>query len=130
MPIIFVYGIPSAAGQEYLLTLCTRLRERAASIPELCLHEEQVSVFFPTDLLQTGLGEEVIIFVRGLFEKPERTQEVCDRLAQALIDCAGSCIFGLPDLGNPNLIECFVESFNPTSGFASKSIAATEPSRE
>jgi hypothetical protein len=133
MPIIFVHGIPSylselaeSCADTTLEDLCDRIRTQAAAIPELGITKEQVTVFFTSDLLQKGLGEEIIIFVRGLFEKPERTQEVRDRLAQAMIDC----LDGLATILRTTLVECFVESFNPNSGFASKRISASRPSRE
>jgi hypothetical protein len=55
-----------------LEVLVGRLQEATSHhIPDLA--RAQVSVFFPMDLLQKGIGEEIIIFVDGLLKKPERT---------------------------------------------------------
>ena len=114
MPIIIVYGIPSSKKESYDLEhFCNALIQRTCSIKELNLTKEQVSCFFPADLMNNGLGEEIIMFVEGLFEKPERTEEVRKVLSDKLAEC-GRKFF--PDA---DLIECLIHPFNPKSGFAS-----------
>jgi len=114
MPIIFVYGLPLTVKQPELEKFCDELREETCSVPELKLVKDQVSAFFPPDLMNTGLGEEIIMFVEGLFDKPEeRTEDVRKTLAEKLAAC-GRKFF--PDA---NLVECFVKPFDPRYGFAS-----------
>jgi hypothetical protein len=60
--------------------------------------------------MKYGLGSEVIVEISGLFEKPERTSKVIDRLAAAV----GTVVSEkFPDAK----IECLVYSFNPACGF-------------
>jgi hypothetical protein len=112
MPILVVYGIPSDATQKKLESFCGSLIKAVYTIPELELKPGDISVFFPGDLMHSGLGEEIIIFVEGLFEKPERTEDVRQRLAKDLIAVAYKYF------SSSNLIECLVRPFNPKSGFA------------
>ena len=114
MPIIIVYGISLKAKLPDLEKFCDTLIQRTASVKELKLTKNDVSCFFPSDLMSTGLGKEIIIFVEGLFETPERTEEVRALLADKLAEC-GKKFFPKADL-----VECFVKPFNPKLGFASK----------
>lgn len=123
MPVVIVYGIPE--GTPGLEKLIEGIKHEVRSIKELEIDESQVSVFFPSDLVQTGLGEEIIIFVKGLFEKPERTPEVRQKLAVQIRDN----VKGFAELYLIGIctvictVEVFVESFNPdTNGFASEKL--------
>lgn len=109
MPIVKVWGLP--AGEEYnLRTLRKKVPAAIAAIPELGLMDEQITCLFPSDRMTYGLGEEIIIEIVGLFEKPERTEEVRHRLAEGV----GSAVHGL----YPNAkVECFIQTFNPNAGF-------------
>ena len=83
MPVLLVYGMPHSIGPQ-LPQLCQCLRDTVAAVPELKITDRSVSVFFPTDLCQEGLGEELICFVQGLCAKPERTQRVKRTLASEI----------------------------------------------
>ncbi len=111
MPILTVQGIPANIGIEELKKLWSALRSVVASIPELKLTSEQVTVFFPPDLLQEGLGEEIIITVTGLFLRPERTEEIRNILAKKIALIAK---LYFPDA----MIECLIIPFDPSQGFA------------
>ena len=82
MPILTVKGIPNVVKSDHLNDLAYEL----ASVTGMCLaiFPEEVSVFFPSDLLQRGLGEELICVVDGLFESPDRTNFGRQRLAEAI----------------------------------------------
>ena len=82
MPVLIVYGVPSTIKQKDLETLVADLRAQAAR--PLKLAPSEVSVFLPADLVQKGLGEELVCVVEGLFEKPERTPEVRQELANEI----------------------------------------------
>lgn len=112
MPVIIAYGIPSQTKLHDLEKFCNALIQRTAAVEELELTEKEVSCFFPRDLMDTGLGEEIIIFVEGLFETPQRTEEVRNRLADRLAEC-GKKFFPEADV-----CECFIKPFNPKLGFA------------
>lgn len=114
MPVMVVYGIPDSKLSKWgypLEKFWEELRSAVLDTPELELTKDQVSVFFPRDMIQKGLGEEIIIFVDGFFEKPKRTAEVRKRYADNLRDIAKEYF---PDA----LVEVFVRPFNSESGFS------------
>ncbi|MCX6798422.1 MAG: hypothetical protein NTX66_04415 [Candidatus Falkowbacteria bacterium] len=113
MPVLFVHGVSEEMTnklEEYADTLINTV---AHSVKELNLKPSDVSCFFPKDLMSKGLGEEIIIFVDGLFIKPERTKEVRDRLATAVVQTTYEYFM------DANLIECFIRPFDPKQGFKS-----------
>ena len=112
MPVLLVYGIPKNTKVTKLSQFCENLRLVAADIKELNITVDQVSVFFPTDRLEEGLGEEIIVFVEGLFDRPERTKKVRKDLATAVAKTIRSYF------SNTKMVECFVKPFNPDLGFA------------
>lgn len=79
-----------------------------AGIKELNLMPSEISVFYPRDLMQEGLGEEIIVFVDGLFDKPERTEAVRKELAETVAKNQGT-----------NLVECLIRPFKSEQGFCS-----------
>ncbi len=80
MPVLIIYGMPNSIGHQ-LPQLCRYLCDTVAAVEELRITNSSVRVFFPADLCQEGLGEELVCFVQGLCTKPERTQEVKRKLA-------------------------------------------------
>jgi hypothetical protein len=113
MPVLIVYGVSEEMAdklEEYADTLINTV---AHSVKELNLKSTDVSCFFPKDLMSKGLGEEIIVFVDGLFSKPERTKEVRDKLAQAVVQTTHHYFM------DANLIECFIRPFDPEQGFSS-----------
>ncbi len=86
MPILIVYGIPTETDKETLEIFSDLMCQRAADIADLRIKREQVSIFFPQNLMTKGLGEEIIVFIDGLTEKPERTEKVKRRLVLDLVD--------------------------------------------
>ena len=115
MPIITVYGITEQ--MEYQLNkFANLLVDAVVSVEELKLKKTDVSCFFPASKISTP-GHQVIIFVDGLFEKPERTAAVRARLA-AVITSITADHFSDGFYRKVELIECFVRPFNPENGFA------------
>jgi hypothetical protein len=80
MPIVTILGIPP--GTPKLHELRSTVQWAIAANDQLGLTENQVSVFFPTDLLPTEKCE-LIAVVHGLFKKPQRTPKVRQQLATA-----------------------------------------------
>lgn len=128
MPIIKVYGVPDTMNEALgsrvspetyqcvLGELCDSIRFGVASLPDLALTANDVTVFFPTDRLQIGLGEEIIVEVTGLYEKPGRDEIVRRSLAELLARVvAGRLGWRLPQL---KMVEVLISTFNPQSGFA------------
>lgn len=116
MPVIIVYGIPEGTNEDSLKILSEKFIDITENMEELGLKNGGVSVFFPADRMKWGLGEEIIIMVEGLFEKLERTIEVKKRLARELVEAT------VKRFPAASLVECFVKSFDPNSGFFSSEI--------
>lgn len=108
MPVLTVFGIPPRIP--YMGEAHIAIVKAVVSVKELGLRESDVSIFYPKDALGED-WDEIVVFVEGLFEKPERTEEVKNRLAEVICNAiADQC-------PNAKVIECFVRSFNPKSGF-------------
>lgn len=106
MPVLIVLGVPK---KQQSLKFINALEQRVYGIKELDLKkDDDVSIVF--------LGEpsdDIIIFVEGLFDKPERTEEVRNRLADRIAQCAKSYV------KESHRVECFIHPFDPRLGFAS-----------
>ena len=110
MPVIKVLCLPADETEENLKKLCLFVITAVTSVRSLKLCKDDVTVLFPKDMMSDGLGEEVIVEIFGLFEKPERTQEVLQLLAERV----GSNVKILyPDAK----VECFVYPFKESQGF-------------
>ncbi len=119
MPAIIVFGIPKELKNTEVLKklLLYDIPNAVVSIEELGLEVSQVSVFCPQDALAEGLGEELIAFVQMLTDKPERTKEVKDRLADAVGKVLA--IFAGAHIPQCELVEVKTETICPDEGFSS-----------
>ena len=113
MPIIFVYGTPASVAGHVLERLLESLQHATAGVTELQLKPEEVTVLFPPDRVDKGLGEEIIIMVEGLYECPDRTVVVLNTLAEK---CGQTVLEYFPKA----LVECFVRTVNPVAGIWTK----------
>ena len=124
MPVIEIWGLPERLSDATLPHLTLDLCKAVADIEELDISESDVSVFYPLDQasltrtyphsairIDKTIEEEIIIFIRGLFEKPERTEEVRNWLAETVGKTVRTYFL------KAKLIECFVETHDPQSGF-------------
>ena len=111
MPILVIYGVPEKTEQQTLKLFSEFMKKRVADIEELGLKKEDVSVFFPKDMLSRKSNEEIIIFVEGLTDKPERTAAIRRILASELVDEV------YDTFSKTKLVECFVRPFNVNNGF-------------
>ncbi|MDP2665720.1 MAG: hypothetical protein Q8P23_03770 [bacterium] len=115
MPVIKVWCLPQMTENQ-LKMLHKNIVGAVVDLVDLGLKDENdMTCLFPPDSMSYGLGEEIIIEVTGLFEKPGRTEEVRQNLAQALGFVVHSMFLHMR-LKAP-LIECFVYPFNPVQGF-------------
>ena len=71
----------------HLAELTQSIKTAVENVPTLGINGSEVSVFYPVDLEQEGLGEELIAEISLLFVKPERTNEVLTNLREAVTTC-------------------------------------------
>ena len=94
------------------------IKENLLDIKELELKENQITVLFIPDMMEKGLGDEVIIEIGKLFPNPKRTRAVLQRVAEKVGESLND-YFSKPKWTDcwprPDLIECFVETFDPFS---------------
>jgi hypothetical protein len=110
MPIIKVWCLPKR-GERTLKELFQSIVHAVVGVEELGLRgKEDLTVLFPPDQMKYGLGSDIIVEVAGLFEKPERTPEVRQRLAENL---GKSVAKHFPKAK----VECLVYGFDPAQGF-------------
>jgi hypothetical protein len=79
--------MPKEVAQSCLLILRFDIQKAIERIEPLNIPSTDVTVFFPADQLEVGLGEELIAQVEGLYKKPERTPEVLKQLQEAVCNC-------------------------------------------
>jgi energy-converting hydrogenase Eha subunit A len=113
MPIVKVWLLPTKK-EAVLMAILKAITDTILEIPELQLRKSDITIIFPTDLLKNGLGEEIIVEITGLYEKPERTPQVLQNLAQKV----GQKV---QTLYPKSKVECIIQSFDPAQGFWSSS---------
>lgn len=110
-PVIKVWCLPTDQKEKDLNRLHKAIVSAVVDIAELGLKDENdMTCLFVPDLMSYGLGEEVIVEIGKLFEKPERTEKVRQRLAKSV----GREVKKLYPKAK---VDCFVESFNLAQGF-------------
>lgn len=111
MPVIKAWCLPSGQTEDDLNLLHQAIVKAVVSVTELGIkNQNDMTCLFPPDLMQYGLGKEIIIEIGGLYEKPERTPEVRQRLAKNV----GEVVKKLYPKAK---VECFIATFNPDQGF-------------
>ncbi len=84
MPVIKVWCLPEI-DEPKLNALHKSIVRAVVSVEELGIKDENdMTCLFVPDMMKYGLGSEIVIEVTGLFAKPERTDEVRQRLAERL----------------------------------------------
>jgi len=112
MPVIKTWCLPQMEESD-LNQLHNAIVSAVVSIEELGLkNESDITNLFVPDLMEYGLGTEIVVEVCGLFIKPERTQDVRNRLAEVV----GKAVKNL--FPNAKKVECLIYPFDPVvSGF-------------
>jgi hypothetical protein len=111
MPVIKVWCLPKGITERKLNEIFEGIVSTVESVSELGLKgQRSMTVLFPPDAMKFGLGTEIIVEVTGLFVKPERTDEVRQRLSKVL----GITI---EKFFPKAMVECFVQPFDPAQGF-------------
>lgn len=114
MPIVVVHGVNRRNQHDVKMFLEHDLPEAVASVEELDIGPGNVTVFAPE--AQTNDPSAVVIFVEGLFQRPERTQEVLQRLADEIRDATAT--FAESCLVDCEAIEVILRSQNPIDGYS------------
>ncbi|MEN9647952.1 MAG: hypothetical protein RLY57_756 [Candidatus Parcubacteria bacterium] len=116
MPIIEISGwSPLIIDRTQLDKLMLEITEQVASISELGITPDQVSVMFNTGcLIQTG-RKELLVKVFGLVEKPERTEAVCQRV----VETVGKNLKA-HTLFKDYLVEVFLTTAHPSNTWSSQ----------
>jgi hypothetical protein len=85
MPHITVWCLPSGLLESTMIELHNKIVAAVVGVKELGIPDETYMLnTFPPDMMQYGLGTEIMVHVAELWDKPERTPEVRQRLAEAL----------------------------------------------
>jgi len=116
VPIIEIQGMPHETDKEALRHLRSSLRQAVIGIGALELTDEkQVTLKFPSDLLDDDGGLQLIVTIKKLYAKKKRTSAVRQRVA----DTVGGIVkdFIRANTTNPKLLEVFVEEpYKATNG--------------
>lgn len=116
MPLVTVYGIPATIPENTGITLITEIQRAVAAVPELGILAEEVEVYFPVDIVQSDLGESFSVTMEGLFDKPERTPEVRNRLAEMIAEATKRVLQSHLKRLTPPRVKVFIRTFHPERG--------------
>lgn len=89
MLVLRIYGMPlippgGATHTNALLGLTNKLRIATSRV--LKILPKEVLVFYPADMLDEGLGEELVCFVDRLFDEPDQSSAFDHELLSAIVD--------------------------------------------
>jgi hypothetical protein len=114
LPVIEIWGLPdlpiNIIEEELLKEIRKDVLDAVSGFKILGITKDQIEVFFPPEKTRREPGMKIVIWVKGLFEKPERTCGVLNGLANVV---SAAVWKHFPK----SRVECFVESFNPARGF-------------
>ncbi|MBU4216458.1 hypothetical protein L6270_01100 [Candidatus Parcubacteria bacterium] len=111
MPVIRVWCLPPSQSEKALNRLHRAIVKAVVSISELGLKDENdMTCLFVPDLMAYGLGEEIIVEIVGLLEKPGRNEMVRQRLARRV----GKCIKKLYPGAN---VASSISTIGPNQGY-------------
>ncbi len=113
MIVIKVYGVPDEYPQDKLKDFMKALKCESNDM-KLVLQDHQATVFFPRDIIQKGLGEEIIIYVDHLLVEDD-FHLIQSRYAESLVRIS-------KDFFPKAFIECFVQDFDDKKDMSCSSI--------
>lgn len=109
MPVVKVWLLPRGEQKE-MEQLIFNIIDTIRAIPEMGLSSrDDVTVLMPADLVKMGVGDELIVEITKVFDKPERTQEVLGMLANRVgLVLADYALNHIPQC---KFVEVFLETF-------------------
>lgn len=81
MPVVIIYGVPQTYKLEELEKLIPDIQLVIEGVEGLNVSAHHVSIFFPLDRVEKGLGEKVVVFI-NIHEKPTRTTETLAEMSK------------------------------------------------
>lgn len=111
MAIIIIKGLPRLR-QRKLEELYLDLRKATCAIKDLELKLDHVAAFSSKDRLRKGSGEQIVIFVFGLFPGIKRTDSVRELLAETLQQNVRKMF------PKAKMVQCLVMPFDERNGFS------------
>jgi hypothetical protein len=108
MPFIRILGMPTDTKQVRLEMLTKAIQNAVSRVNVLDIPADAVYVFYPPDLQQKGLGEELIAMIEGLYIKEARTDDVLTDLRNSVCDCLA--VFARACLPQCTNTEAFIAS--------------------
>ncbi|MEI8008159.1 MAG: hypothetical protein WCI00_01595 [bacterium] len=102
MAILLLLGVQKHHQTERFLTA---LKQRVCGMKELHLTEDDITPYF---IPSEGSIGEIVIFVEEL---PEKTEEIHNKLAERLAECAKTYC------ESPRLVKCIIRPFDQRFGY-------------
>ena len=110
MIVVKVWCLPPGQSEGDLNCLHKAIVRAAVSVSDLCLQDENDMVcLLPPDLMEYGLGEEIIVEIDGLPNIPRKNLTVREQLAKRV----GKSVLELYPKAK---IKCSAREFNPSDG--------------
>ena len=104
MPVLIVYGMPSGIDSGCMAKLIFDLQMAVVSIKPSV--KTTVSVFFPVDIVQHGLGEELVCFIEAL----SGPSDILEIVAKNVLSVLGK--FAKENVKNCNMVQIIAAKFN------------------
>lgn len=112
--VIQVLGMPPDADKATLVRLTAIVQGVVTRMSALGLgiSAEELFVFYPSDLVTEGLGEELVAHISGILMRPEVTREILEYLQHII--CTELCTFAQRYLEQCQTVMAIILSVTPT----------------
>ncbi len=116
MPVVRVSCLPGNLTEDNLRDIHRSIVAGAVSVPEVGVKDEKtMTVLFPPDMMQYGLGSEIIIeVISGAFGEKNLGDSVRKKFADAMV-------LAVKRLFPQAMVECFILAYTRTDGFSHSS---------
>lgn len=112
MPVVKLYCLPHI-NEKKMNEMYEMITKTIAGIKELKITTDDITVLFVPDMMEKGLGDEIIVEVSKVLDKPDRTLTVIYKIAESLARAIWVFVCSW-EYKLPHRVEVFVEVFgNP-----------------